>query len=570
MKFDTEGARKAGYSDTEIADHLAQSAKFDGAQARKAGYSDDDIIKHLTVAPAQTIGQSIKQGAGNLLAGAVRGAGSIGATLLAPVDAAARALNKGNPVSVGGIEIAGHDRRAGMDAGLQSMGAEPDSGLFKTGKISTEVLGTMGVGGGLANVAGRAVPAIANAPILTALRTSGMTTGLNPVTMGQKAADLGARALAGGVSGGASAGLVTPGDAGAGAAVGAALPPTLKAAGAVGRGIVGTVKHGLGMYTGIGAESISQAVKAGKAGNADFLNNMRGDVPLTDVLDRAKQGLEAMRVAKSAQYRSGMIPIGKDQTVLTFQGIDQALADAAAITGYKGQVKNQSAAGAVGKMRQIVEEWRALDPQQFHTPEGLDALKQKLGGVLESIPFEEKTARLAAGRVYSATKASIDQQAPTYAKVMGDYSAQSQQITEIEKALSLGSKASQDTAMRKLQSLMRNNVQTNYGGRLKNASDLEQLGGVELLPSIAGQAMNSWTPRSLAGQIGGGATSLMALSNPAMAALLPLQSPRVVGELAYGAGKVGRLSDLAGPQANQLIYRAAPAATAPTMRDYFK
>ena len=177
----------------------------------------------------------------NAGAGALRGAGSIGATILAPVDAAARALNKGNPVSVGGIDIAGHDRRAGMDAGLQSMGAEPDSLMFKTGKIGTEIAGTLGVGGGLANVAGRAVPAIANAPLLTALRTSGMTTGLNPVTMGQKTADLGARALAGGVSGGASAGLVNPGDAGAGAAVGAALPPALKAAGAVGQGVAGTV-----------------------------------------------------------------------------------------------------------------------------------------------------------------------------------------------------------------------------------------------------------------------------------------------------------------------------------------
>ena len=142
-------------------------------------------------------------------------------------------------------------------------------------------------------------------------------------------------------------------------------------------------------------------------------------------------------------------------------------------------------------MQQVVDEWRQLDPAQFHTPEGLDALKQKLGGIMEGIPFEEKTARLAAGKVYSATKASIEQQAPTYAKVMKDYAAASEQITEIERALSLGNRASQDTAMRKLQSLMRNNVQTNYTGRTSLAKGLEQQGGVELMPSLAGQAMNS-------------------------------------------------------------------------------
>lgn len=47
MAFDVEGARSAGYSDAEIADHLATSAKFDAAAARKAGYSDAELVSHL-------------------------------------------------------------------------------------------------------------------------------------------------------------------------------------------------------------------------------------------------------------------------------------------------------------------------------------------------------------------------------------------------------------------------------------------------------------------------------------------------------------------------------------------
>ncbi|MFS2027058.1 hypothetical protein [Massilia sp. CT11-137] len=46
--FDVEGARAAGYSDVEIADHLASESKFDIAGARKAGYSDSEIIGHLS------------------------------------------------------------------------------------------------------------------------------------------------------------------------------------------------------------------------------------------------------------------------------------------------------------------------------------------------------------------------------------------------------------------------------------------------------------------------------------------------------------------------------------------
>lgn len=48
MPFDIEGARQAGYTDAEIADHLSQESKFDVAGARSAGYNDADIIKHLS------------------------------------------------------------------------------------------------------------------------------------------------------------------------------------------------------------------------------------------------------------------------------------------------------------------------------------------------------------------------------------------------------------------------------------------------------------------------------------------------------------------------------------------
>lgn len=48
MGFDVQAAKKAGYSDAEIADHIAQQAKFDAAGARKSGYTDADIVRHLT------------------------------------------------------------------------------------------------------------------------------------------------------------------------------------------------------------------------------------------------------------------------------------------------------------------------------------------------------------------------------------------------------------------------------------------------------------------------------------------------------------------------------------------
>lgn len=506
--------------------------------------------------PQTTLMQDIKQGVGNVVAGGIRGAGSIGATLLYPIDKATDLIKGDRGPNLTGL-ITGkqplsrnEERRQAMDEGLRSMGAEPESMLYKGGKLAGEIAGTAGVGGALANgtrvaaaVGGKAIPAAVE-PLLNAIASSGMSTGGVAAQGGKAVAkNLLTRAAGGAITGGASAGLVDPNQAGVGAVIGGALPPSLMAVGKggalIGKGVSKLTKNVLGMTTGVGAEPISQAFKAGKTGNQAFLDNIRSDVPLTDVLDQAKAGLQAMNAAKAAEYRSGMIPIKGDQSVLSLGGISKAVDDAAAITTFKGQVKNKAANKVAEEMRAVVDEWKALDPAQFHTPEGLDALKQKLGGILEGIPFEEKTARAAASKVYNATKAEIEAQAPTYAKVMKGYQAASEQIAEIERALSLGKKASNDTAMRKLQSLMRNNVQTNYGNRLNLANALEDQGGNEILPALAGQALNSWTPRSLSGQIGSGATALAGVAgNPLLLAGLPLQSPRLVGSLAYGAGKL--------------------------------
>jgi hypothetical protein len=305
---------------------------------------------------------------------------------------------------------------------------------------------------------------------------------------------------------------------------------------------------GLGTHTG--AETIKQAFRSGQQGGASeqaFTGNLRGNVPMTDVLDTAKANLEQMGRDKSAAYRQGMAQVSGDKTVLDFTGIDQAVSDAAKVATFKGKVKNTKAAQVQQAIADAVEEWKTFDPAEYHTPEGLDALKQKIGGIVESIPYEEKTAGLVGKKIYNSVKDEITKQAPVYADTMKGYTEASDQIREIERALSLGSKASVDTAMRKLQSLTRNNVNTNYGNRLDLARQLEQQGGQALMPALAGQALSSWTPRGLGGAVAGGlglgahAVGGMGLAIPALA----VQSPRLMGEAGLLAGKAARLGEKA-------------------------
>lgn len=313
-----------------------------------------------------------------------------------------------------------------------------------------------------------------------------------------------------------------------------------KVAPAAGNGLANII-GGVGTFTG--AETIKQAYRSGKQGGqsaTDFADNMRGNVPITDVLDKAKANIEAMGREKSQAYRQGMAQVTSDRSVLNFNGIDQAVTDAGQAVSFKGQAKNQRAAAVQKAIADEVDAWKALDPAEYHTPEGLDALKQRIGGIVEALPFEEKTARMAGDKIYHAIKAEIVRQAPAYADAMKDYSVATEQIREIERALSLGKKASVDTAMRKLQSLTRNNVQTNYGNRLDLARQMEQQGGNALMPALAGQALSSWTPRGLGNVVAGGAG--VAALNGATGALpfMAMQSPRLMGEASFAAGKGAR------------------------------
>lgn len=294
-------------------------------------------------------------------------------------------------------------------------------------------------------------------------------------------------------------------------------------------------KKFLGMTTGAGDEAISTAYRSGKSGGTAFLDNMRGNVGMADVLDDAKAGLSQMRVERGAQYRAGMAGISKDKTILDLSPIQSAINNIRSMGSYKGQAINKNAAGVVDDIAKQVDDWSKLDPAEYHTPEGLDALKQAIGDIRDATQFGTP-GRKAADTAYNAIKKQINDQAPEYAKVMKGYSDASELISEIQRTLVGGEKTSADTALRKLQSLMRNNVNTNYGNRLGLAKELEKQGGRELIPALAGQAMTSATPRGLQGLAASG-TALYGLTNPAFLSMLPAQSPRLVGELAYKLGQ---------------------------------
>lgn len=312
----------------------------------------------------------------------------------------------------------------------------------------------------------------------------------------------------------------------------------------------GAAKTLLGATTGAGGQAIEQAYGAGKAGGskqAAFAANLRGNVPKESVLDAIDANVQVMGKAKSDAYRAGMAQLGKNQTILNYGDVNKAANDAMRVSTYTGKNTGQvvstarSTLGMQQKIAELINEWQKLDPSDFHTAEGLDALKKNIGDLRDSTQYGTPE-RLVADKVYHAVKNQIVQQAPDYARTMKDYQQASELMSEIRSTLSNKPTASVDTQMRKLQSLMRNNVNTNYGNRLDLVKQLEQQGGRDVLPAVAGQALNTVWPRGLqsattiptalaGGAVGGLGTGL---------AMVPLASPRIMGEAALKAGQFAR------------------------------
>jgi hypothetical protein len=319
----------------------------------------------------------------------------------------------------------------------------------------------------------------------------------------------------------------------------------------------------LGATTGTSGEAIQAAHRAGRQGGEAaqaFRSTLTDAAPVTDVVDVARQGLRGFRDARRTSYQDAMAKLGRNTEVLDFSKAEQAFTKAIGDFGYKGRFPKQLA-----PLRQQIEglldEWRALDPGEFHTPEGFDQLKKDIWAIQGD--YKPGSAQYAFIQgVRKTVEKEIKSQAPEYAKIMGDYRQASEAIDELERSLSLGSKSTTDQALRKLQSIMRNNANTNYGARVKMGKLLEQYGAENLTEMLSGQALSAWAPRGIA-RGGLGVQGAMAMGvNPATLAALPAQSPRLVGEAAYGVGSAQRMGRSLFDRVNPAPLEFSPRGTA--------
>jgi hypothetical protein len=222
----------------------------------------------------------LSQFALNLLGGGVRGAGSIGSTLARPFES-----SQDNA-----------ERRARIDQNMQMVGAQPNSFAYQGGKLGAEIAGTAAIPGMAGKSAAALLPALGvSAPVANTVATALATGGFRaPGASGIPALAL--RMGAGGLTGGAAAGLVDPTQAGDGALIGALLPPSVQMAGAVGRMASDAMKNGARSLMQSAAKPTLAQLKSGDAATAidtmlknGISPNMRGVEKVQGLVDATDQ-----------------------------------------------------------------------------------------------------------------------------------------------------------------------------------------------------------------------------------------------------------------------------------------
>jgi len=315
-----------------------------------------------------------------------------------------------------------------------------------------------------------------------------------------------------------------------------------------------------------GADAAQSFLTRRKSPSKGFVEQMRGKGDFDDasIVALAKDKLLEAQKSKNSKYSKGMGEIAGIKVSGAFDELNTIIKktkDDFARTA--GEVTDPAMMKFITDMEKRVNYFKKKP--KLHTIEGLNKLKQNLQGIVEGVPFEKRAMRTAGSSISRGVDSAISKANPKYRKVMADYANDANMVnSDFGKTLSLTPKATIDATLRKLTSVTRNNVNTNFGGRLKSVQSLDEFGEAgSLIPQIIGNTFKGYAPRSIglptAGVGAAGAVATGVASVPMAAAFLMAQSPRVIGEILYKIGQTGgipaRMLDLlaTNPKFTQII-----------------
>lgn len=332
-----------------------------------------------------------------------------------------------------------------------------------------------------------------------------------------------------------------------------------KAPGAV-QGVGDVPTEILGFPSGVGGAPIREAAGSGFERGASgaptprseaFTGAMREPEMIgDDLVNKAREAVANLREQGSQTYRDLMSKFGKNPTPLDIQVVRdrmQKIKPRSFDTWSDRKGPRPSEHLAWEQMNNFVEDYAAktaADPALLE-PLAMDQFKQDIFDVGSKVggAYDRDASRIA-GNAYSAVRQELVKHDPIYAEAMRTYEKTAREVQQLEASFGLaaarGKQPNIESATRKLQAAIgRNNANVNYGqraGQVERLNELDPSGTI--VPTLAGAALSSWKPRGLNAAVGLGLGVPAAAINPVSLLAAPAFMPRVVGEAAYGAGRV--------------------------------
>lgn len=371
--------------------------------------------------------------------------------------------------------------------------------------------------------------------------TGGLLSPMNKVAGGFYPSKGGTLAKAGGgmALGGAGGYLYGKGndiDAADSSAIGAALGGAVPVTGAVVKNVpkaVGYVgQQILGKTTGAGDKAIATAYNAGRTGNTRFLEAMQTPVSLESTVGKANARLNNMMQKRNQAYAEDIQRLRQSTDKIDIMPVIRDVQRTInAEAGGSAYMVDADTARVFDKTKNILNNF--FKDKARHNAAGFDDLKKAIRNI--KTPAGER-AEVVKNQIAKTIEAQIIRQSPQYKKIMDRYARDSAMIDELKRTFSLDVRANPETTLRKMQSVTRNNANTDYGYRETLLKELDPTG--EIADALAGSALNSFTPRGLVSS-GVGLYGLTSANPFALAA----SSPRLVGEGTYRLGQAVQKAD---------------------------
>lgn len=329
------------------------------------------------------------------------------------------------------------------------------------------------------------------------------------------------------------------------------------------KALSGPVVDAVGKASGVGGETLRRGYDAGKRGSKIYLDTMRKNADVYDVVGDVDKVIRQMERERGAAFNATLpkdksFKISKDSVV---EALKKAQGEISGVT----EGVDDAALKAVQKAQKLMEN---VDKNGGLTFQNALDMKKGLDSIIGPLSRagEDNAVRILKP-VQNELVRTMTDKVPEYATARQNFQKASDVIGAIKDAFQSKNKTAE---LRNLQSITRDSVAAAQGGKLQLGKILDAASDKRILDAVAGNQAQQWWPRDIlrnaigVGGIAGSKLLGSSVFTPTAALTIPAMSPRLSGEIAYG---LGWLANKGGNMANKFNVDAGVAQLYQALRN---